>query len=66
LVREENVDTLGDYQVLIAGGPVKAVTPEFISRIKDFVARGGKLILLPGAFTIDSRTGAGAGSRPLT
>ncbi len=56
LVREENVDDLKEYDLLIAGGPVQAVTPEFIARIKGFVARGGRLILLPGAFTLDSRT----------
>ncbi len=56
LVREENLDDLKGYDVLIAGGPVQAVTPEFVVRIKAFVAGGGRLILLPRAFTLDSRT----------
>lgn len=56
IVREENLHELKDYKVLIAGGPAKAALPELAASVREFVAGGGKLILLPLAFTVDSRT----------
>ena len=58
LVREENLDELKGYGALIAGGAARAASPETVAAVKKFVAGGGKLILLPGAFTADSRTSA--------
>jgi hypothetical protein len=56
IVREENAEDLKDYRVLLAGGAAKAATPEFVAAVRKFVAGGGKLILLPLAFTVDART----------
>ena len=56
IVREENAEDLKDYQALLAGGAAKAASPEFVAAVRKFVAGGGKLILLPLAFTVDSRT----------
>jgi len=56
LVREENLDELKNYKVLIAGGPARAASPEVVAAVKKFVAGGGKLILMPAAFAFDSRT----------
>ena len=56
LVREENLDEMKDYKVLIAGGAARAASPEFVAAVRKFVADGGRLVLLPMAFTVDSRT----------
>ncbi len=56
LVRDENLADLPRYGVLIAGGPARAASPEVIAAVRKFIAAGGKLILLPQAFSLDART----------
>ncbi len=60
VVRDEIFDRMGDYEVVILGGFSSAVRPDRADKIKEFVKRGGKLILLAGADTrsaINLKTG---------
>ncbi|MFB3892791.1 MAG: beta-galactosidase [Phycisphaerae bacterium] len=53
IVRDANLAELKDYKVLIAGGPACACPPAVVAAVKDFVKSGGKLVLMPEAFTLD-------------
>ena len=52
-IRDGNLDDLAKFGVLIAGDPARAASPRMAGAVKAFVARGGKLILMPGAFTMN-------------
>ena len=51
LLRDEIFDRVFDYEVLIVGSFSESVRPDRAEKIREFVKRGGKLILLEGAAT---------------
>lgn len=51
LIRDGNLADLDKFDVLIAGATARDVSPKVVEAVKAFVARGGKLILMPRAFT---------------
>ncbi len=53
IVREENVKDLSKYKVLLAGPAASATSSQYVDAVKAFVKAGGKLIIMPGAFSKD-------------
>ena len=55
VLRREQSDRIKDYDVLVLSALCGAMDPEEVESVKAFVARGGKLLILPPAAHTDAR-----------
>ncbi len=53
IVRDANLNEISNYKVLLAGSLARCSSKEFTNAVKKFISDGGKLILMPGAFTFN-------------
>lgn len=51
IVRDENLGDLKQYEVLLAGSPATAVSADVLAAVRAWLRKGGKLILMPRAFS---------------
>ncbi|HUW59334.1 MAG TPA: alpha-amylase family protein, partial [Planctomycetota bacterium] len=56
VLRRPIFDRMSDYDVVVLGPLAQALTPEDAEKVKTFVGRGGKLLVLPPTAHTDART----------